>query len=163
MGEVGKVTYSRLEKDQNSDESAEVTYLILSLHRDNTTRYGLAYMPRMDVGPSEKICLAVDSVIPILSRLYKPFFKEYVCEDRTIVQRTIEEAIKKIDFQDEKLFNEKNKSLNKQYKQQISGKQIYGDGSYVKISNTYATDWLHKVLMHEIGHELHHITYHYVH
>jgi len=95
MGEVGKVTYSRLEKDQNSDESAEVTYLILSLHRDNTTRYGLAYMPRMDVGPSEKICLAVDSVIPILSRLYKPFFKEYVCEDRTIVQRTIEEAIKK--------------------------------------------------------------------
>ena len=96
MGEVGKVTYSRLEKDQNSDESAEVTYLILSLHRDNTTRYGLAYMPRMDVGPSEKICLAVDSVIPILSRLYKPFFKEYVCEDRTIVQRTIEEAIKKI-------------------------------------------------------------------
>ena len=109
MEEVGKVTYSRLEKNPNSDEYSEVTDLILSLHRDNKKRLGLVYIPKMVIGPSDKICSAVDSVIPILCKLYKPFFKEYVHEDKTLVQRTIEEAIKKIDFQEEDLFNQQNK------------------------------------------------------
>lgn len=163
MEEVGKVTYSRFEKDPKSDENTEVTDLILSLHRDTTNKYGLVYIPRDDAGPSDKICLAIEPVIPILSRLYQPFFNKYVHKDKTLVTRTIGEAIKNIYFEEHDLFNQKYKSLMGQYKQQIAGMHLYGDGSYIKIDNKISFEELHRVVMHETGHALHSLTHQYVH
>ncbi|MDP3990561.1 MAG: hypothetical protein Q8Q01_05145 [archaeon] len=163
MEEVGKVTYSRFEKDPNSEEYAEVTDLILSLHRDPKTRHGLVYIPRYDVGPSDKICLAIEPTISFLSKLYRPFFEEYVHKDKTLVERTIEESLKNINFQDGKLFDEKSKDINTKLGLTIVGKHEYGNGSYIKINDKSPWRELYRVVIHETGHALHYITFPYVH